>query len=726
VRLRSLAFLTAVVLIGSLYGMGQFLPNYAQFDNGVNLAYFLPADINRDGHGDVVGIRSPAANTVELTVLLGNGTGGFGAPLNTTITGIDRVCVGPFLLQDFNGDGRLDVAVSGLDHITGQSVVAVMLGNGDWTFEAPRETAGESFPCQLVQNGPPGATAGDFNGDGKLDIAYPAGNNNVVVLPGKGDGTFSSPLTTTFPGNVNLMGITAGDFNNDKKLDLVISNQFGEVSVLSGNGNGTFQSPKQVGNGGLYGRLLGVADLNGDGNLDLIVCSYLEVLGGQTTIFLGDGTGMFPTMHVYSDGLGPVTQFQVKDLNGDGHPDIALLLNNNIAPTVLSTLLNNGDGSFTPGKTYNGDGKSPDVGLLVTDVNGSGKLDLVFGNGAGGVSVLLGNGNGTFKGNFVSGATLGGQTILGGDFNGDLKPDLIEMPSGTPSNSNGLLLGNGDGTFTLKTNTACPYDFHTMAIGDFNHDGKLDLAGATGTTGPVAVCLGNGNGTFKDAGFTDQQISHGLVMPGDFNNDGKPDLVASDQNGISILLGNGDGSFQNGIPTAVSVSFPTFTVADFNNDGKLDIAALTSAGVAVFLGKGNGMFQAPIVSPGPASGFLTVADLNKDGKRDLIVANTAAVTVLLGKGNGAFLAPVHYAVKAATRAVIADFNGDGNLDVAVGSTGQTIDILLGNGLGKLSLPTTTFRVGSPARGIVTGLFNADKKPDLAVLLGDAVVTLLHQ
>ena len=712
---RIIAVVAAVVFVLSFEASAQFLPNYAQFDNGVNLGFFLQSDINHDGHADVVGIRG-----TEITVLLGDGKGGFGSPINSPITGMDHIVTTQIVLGDFNNDGNPDVVVLGDDHITGAPVVTVMLGNGNGTFQAPKETA-------LVygipgQNGPTdvNVVSGDFNADGKLDLAY-FGGPGIVILPGKGDGTFTAPITTKAAGNF-LIGV--GNFNSDKNLDLVGVGPRGSASVFLGKGDGTFEPAITSSVSGTFPVV--VADLNGDGFGDLLVGE-----GGKqgVSVMLSDGAGHFSSSNSYFAPANAV--FSIQDLNGDGHPDVAILGFNTGSIVVL---LNNGDGSFTQGKTYVTDGVPAGAGLLVADLNGDGKLDFAFGNRAGGISVLPGNGNGIFKGNFLGVAFDGNaprfRDIRLGDFNGDGKEDLLVLPAAQ------VLLGNGDATFTAKGTCGTAFmSLGSAALRDFNGDGKLDVAGIPTLTAPprgIQVCLGNGDGTFTTGTEFDQEIEHNLVVGGDFNNDGKFDLAASDQNGVSIFLGNGDGTFQPGIATAVSASLPTFAVADFNNDGKLDIAALISSGVEVLLGKGDGTFEAPVFSPGPKNGFLTVADLNKDGKRDLVVTTAGSAIVLLGKGNGTFAAPVHYALSGypSTEAVVADLNGDGKLDIAVGSGGVNtagVNVLFGNGLGGFSAPTV-FRTGFMPLGIATADFNLDHKPDVAVNLsgGIGVVTLLHQ
>lgn len=710
----------------------QFI-NMTQYDNGTNLTYFVQQDINHDGIPDVVGIRNVTQVTAEITVLLGNGSGGFKAPVNTMISGVDNPL--PFFrLGDFTSNGYADVVVFGTNHVTGQAAVAVMLSNGNGTFQAGVETT-------LAAGGPLNfcaTNAGDYNGDGKVDLAYLSSNNagiaSLTVLPGKGDGTFSTSVVTTV-GSFNGCMAT-GDFNNDKKLDIALS--AGNLYMLLGKGNGSFDSPVLVGKGA---DTLEAADLNRDGNLDLAGIS-----GGTVNVYLGDGTGHFPTTHTYTNsllanaGAAYKAPFGVVDVNGDGYPDIEAIAVTGNDNRTISVLLNKGDGSFTSGNTYNADngGSSESVltignGLLVAALTDNGKVDLVSANGAGGVSVMLGNGNGTFQGNTMAGngaAKTGGNEIQAADFNGDHNADLI-----TDLNRQ-VLLGNGKGEFTA-VNSGCNYSVEGTdgddAIGVFTKDGKLDIATASGIdgVGAVGVCLGNGNGTFTTGGGFDQGVQHGEVLTGDFNNDGILDLAASDEGGVSILLGNGDGTFQNGIPTAVDASFPNFAVGDFNNDGKLDIAAVTRAGIAVFLGNGNGTFKAPIISAVSTPFFPKGVDLNKDGKLDLVIAGPGGpITVMLGKGDGTFEAPIRYSLPsgAITQAVIGDFNRDGHPDVAVGTFDSGIAIFFGDGTGKLSATPALFSVGSQVAGLAAADFNGDGKPDLAAVVGanNYIVILLNQ
>jgi hypothetical protein len=261
-----------------------------------------------------------------------------------------------------------------------------------------------------------------------------------------------------------------------------------------------------------------------------------------------------------------------------------------------------------------------------------------------------------------------------GDFNGDGKPDLAAV--NRVSNTVSVLLGKGDGSFQTATNYNVGTDPFALTVGDFNHDGKLDLATANIEGNTVSVLLGNGDGTFQPA----QNFATGLrpasVTVGDFNGDGKPDLAVANSgsgaNSVSVLLGNGDGTFQPAQTLAVGLA-PTFVgVGDFNLDGKPDLVTANAHGnnISVLLGNGDGTFQpAQNIATGIAPVSVAIGDLNGDGKPDLAVANfgSSTISVLLGNGDGTFQAAQNFAVAGSqpNAVTLADINGDGKLDLAV-------------------------------------------------------------
>ncbi|HEV2379546.1 MAG TPA: FG-GAP-like repeat-containing protein [Terriglobia bacterium] len=262
--------------------------------------------------------------------------------------------------------------------------------------------------------------------------------------------------------------------------------------------------------------------------------------------------------------------------------------------------------------------------------------------------------------------------------------------------------------------------------GDFNGDGKLDVAEANYTDNTISVFLSNGNGTFGSAITTPTGSGPDALVAGDFNGDGRLDLAVADgnaSNAISILLGNGDGSFEPapGSPLSTQTVDPDWMgVADFNGDGKLDLLAVSQMGstLSVFLGNGDGTFRVTSVLPFAGKGPVAVAigDFNGDGKLDLVQVNHTdnTVAILTGNGDGTFtpLKTTAATGKGPQGIVAADFNGDGKLDLAVtNQTDKTVSVLLGNGDGTFQ-SGVTYTVGTSPNGIAVGNLTANGVLDL--------------
>ena len=341
----------------------------------------------------------------------------------------------------------------------------------------------------------------------------------------------NSPLTI-----FNPFGITIGDFNEDGKPDLAIAAEDG-ASVFLGNGDGTFTQPA--------------------------------------------GSPLLVPSPPYDDRASPyVGAIVAGDFNNSGHLGLAVAEFDNQAAAIL---LGNGDGTFvfSSAGIANASGM-PVSDLASADFNADGSLDLVFtGQIAGQSPVVLGYGKGAFStaGDlFTTGFPAG---VAVGDFNGDGKLDAIEASGGTimyPAPGVDVSLGNGDGTFTQASGSPVPVGTNISAIvaGDFNGDGKLDIAMTDSFENAVIILLGNGDGTFGSSTTIPAGSNPDSIVAGDFNNDGNLDLaIANYGDGtVTLLLGNGDGTFTpaSGSPYSVGAFPYQIAAADFNGDGKLDLA----------------------------------------------------------------------------------------------------------------------------------------------------------
>jgi hypothetical protein len=313
-------------------------------------------DFNNDGIPD---LAVPDSATGVVAVFLGKGDGTF-QPAVSTSTGANSIPLA-LAVGDFNADGKLDLAVA----LGNQAAVAILLGNGDGTFQPPRfvTTAGSVlyYPVAL--------TVGDFNHDGRLDIATANHSYGASVLLSNGDGIFAPyRLLGSSDGPT---GIAAGDFNNDGNLDLAVTTTSDTVDISLGNGDGTFQAYASTATGsGTNPQSVAVSDLDGDGNLDLVVACYGANAAG---VLLGNGDGTFLPIELYAAGAGPIA-VTIGDLNLDGIPDLVVT---NLNSNSLSLFEGNGDGTFLPLPGYSTTSGSQPAASVVADLNADGTPEIV-------------------------------------------------------------------------------------------------------------------------------------------------------------------------------------------------------------------------------------------------------------------------------------------------------------------------------------------------------------
>jgi hypothetical protein len=667
-------------------------------------------DFNGDGQPDVAYVAVPSTSTqgappVSLTVLLNQGA--TNPPIAVTTNSLNG-CSGDtssLAAADMNKDNKLDLVLT-----CAASYVAVLIGNGDGSFQSPVYYAVSG----LKTLAPPV----DLNGDGYLDVAVSTLVGNapaVAVLLNQGStapGKLSTPASYPSPAGLIPGPAATGDFNGDGKQDIVVGGS--SLAVFYGNGDGTLQTAQSTSGSGNPA----TGDFNHDGVTDIAYVTTPNVQGTSSLqVLLGSSSGkLISGINLPLDYfLANAFPYIVPSTNGGNQVDLALV------GGYTSILPGDGNGGFTVGNSYVLSGYPS-----ATQVGSDGKTSLVF-SAAPGFSILAGNGDGTFQGtlriplNPATTLVLGtanGQFVAA-DLNGDGLTDVLGINASFDLISS---LGRGDGTFA-PANTFPGSNLGNLAAGDFNGDSKIDVIGISQGIQDSALSFysGNGDGTFQPSLPAIDLTTPGAQVPvtGDFNGDNHLDVVVpysltfpATGSGLIFLPGKGDGTF--GRPVLFSQQNTSVSqqvvAADLNNDKKLDLIW----NGAVYLGNGDGTFQQ---IPFPIGGApLAVADLNGDGIPDVVMGSTLLTYsgatggyVYAGNGNGTFQASPFYTFPSQyvspVSASVGDLNGDGHPDLLLQyfttSNFYGAGVALGDGAGHFTLDNNTYYT-SVINGYTTG------------------------
>ena len=590
------------VTVGGVNGIGLFLshadgsfdpvmvyPGYAA-DASRFAARVSIEDVNGDGKLDIVAVAGSVSGLSSPTVvtLLGAGNGAFAAgPI--AVKGIDD---GPYVLADFDGDGRIDLLMgSGL----------LMLGNGDGSFGSPVQRL--NVPAALGRN----LAIGDFNGDGILDVAVRDGSI-ITVLLGRGDGTFVIKASYAAIRGADFLSVV--DVDGDGNADIVVG--------LSGPG--------------IYGPNLRSQTV--------------------TQFLLGKGDGTFAASQaipaVGISLLASAPTFALTDFNGDGYPD--LIVRSSSSTTTVSMLAGSASANFSAEVAVATLGFRPEL-FAAGDVDGDGKADLIAVGSS--LAVLKGTGGGSFAPPqiYALPAVTGSLVNLTvGDFNGDGKADVLVIMGGQSASSGGAFIyfANSDGTLKAPLQIDNATNLRAVAVGDLDGDKRVDIAVAgldpqfyssPDVLRGVRVYRGNADSSFSLPLTLNPGGAYSALAIGDLNKDGKADLVIGSfdkslNDTVYILPGLGDGSFGTAIAFPLPGGGPgiaALALGDFTGDGNVDVLFAGGSYTGLLVGNGDGSVAGlGAITLASGSAFVATADLDKDGRIDavLAVANQGLVPLL--------------------------------------------------------------------------------------------------
>jgi hypothetical protein len=601
---------------------------------------------------------------------------------------------------DVNGDGVDDLVV-GNRAADRSSSVSIVLSLGDATWAESVEYPAHERLSSL--------TAGDFDGDGDLDLAT-ANSTEILVFANAGDGTFAEAVA--FAVSTFTRFVTTADVSGDGLLDLVVSNTTEDmVSVLLGDGGGTFGVPR-VYPVGERPEQVGVADLDGDEILDL---ASANADSRSVSVLLGTGGGAFGARTDYTVAGRP-RRIHAADLNGDSRSDFIVETS-----TDLVRLDNRGDGTFR---------EFVRLGLFarysgVADIDGDRDIDVLAELGDGrSLTVLLNDGAGRLLNSLT--LSLNSWLFTTGDFDDDADLDIgVAVPStqcfAATCSAELAVLWNGEGTFPVSRETFAGSAPHFAILEDFDGDGDVDLATPDGPTDRVSLYRNPGDGRFEEPERY-RVADHGHLFAlavGDFNADGDFDLVATDRvdHRLAVMENAGDGTFGDTAAGIRTGREPFHTdVADFDGDGSLDFANSDRADntLTVHLNDGNATFAwLGSFDVGTDPWGVAHGDFDGDGDNDIVTAHgsSADVGIVWNDGKGDFSRTTRIALLEGPHYVgVADLEGDGDLDI-VAQTPMLVVILLNDGTGTFAHPRS-IEVQAGGYAVTIGDVNLDGVLDL--------------
>jgi VCBS repeat protein len=679
-------------------------------------------DLDGDGRPELVVARRLSS---LVSVLENDGSRTFEPPVEYLVGREPQSTV----LSDFDRDGFLDLATANLDSVS----VRLNQGNGQLAREM-------RIP---IDGGPSSLASIDLDGDGDLDLA--AGGKSLWRLRNNGSGKFtvsailsgvvsSSLIAQDIDGNgyTDLAGFTdyhfatvfwnmgsgpgagdrlgqsgtpgspaflfAGDFDGNGYTDLAMDTGLlpsTSFTFYLNEGKPKFrradQDLKQ------QGISYAVADLDGDGDLDIAMIPFAAPWDHQVVVYLNHGDGTFDFPRAFGTEVQPLT-VQPADLDGDGDADLILM----DMRTSFAVLLNQGTGTFAPPVYYSSGGYV----TILADLDRDGDLDIARSDDRR-ISVHLNRGDGSFARPVrYDGGGSYSHSLIAADLDGDGFPDLAAYDGRLDLVT--MHFNKRDGSFADQV--IVPGLSGALFAGDFDRDGNLDLASGAWTPAGIrlTLSLSQGHGLFQPPRFLSISGS-AIERMVDLDSDGDLDILAIGPDDlISVYFNDGHGAFPTALRLTAGLIPYAAVAADLDDDGRPDLSALYQgttdwttfvSGVAVFKALGGGMFQDPVRYPiDDHPSTLEVADIDRDGDLDLVITyqsplypsnDRGSVAILRNRGDGSFVPMPRFPIGTATpgdiSTALADLDGDGHLDLAVASANDHSLILVWN---RVTPPTS--------------------------------------
>ncbi len=723
--------MVAVVAVGVLVpGIGSatsglFRTAYTEIAAG-NPTGIATGDFNNDGYRDVLTSNAGVGGN-DINILEGFGDGTLSplgqVPTNSHPSGLH--------LADFDGDDVPDLIVA----LSNDSTVVFMRGRADQSyFDLPG-------PPVAVGTSPVGLASGDIDGDGVRDLVVAnegadSAPGSLSVLHGNGDGTFTvllqddpdepGMLVPNLTTDLGSVAVAIGRLNGDAHPDVAVLNErSNSLSLFTGDGGGGF-TPAGTLPTGAAPKDFALVDLNGDGRLDLVMAVGNE---DAVSVQFGNGDLTFQPQSNHFVGTVP-NQVALGDLDEDGALDLVV---SNSRSGDISVLLGDGAGGFGPVRTYVADAEPQ--ALTLDDLNDDGLIDAVAATQGGddgpSVAILRNRGDGTLHAALDIPASNGPSALAVADVDDDALPDLIV----TGDSGEVLILPGRPNGFGPPITLAPGERALGVAATDLNGDSLPDLVVADHESNRVAVIIATGPGTFAAPQLHPVAEGPGSVTTGDFNADGRVDIAVSaigPPGRASVLLQQAGGGFAAARNTTVGDTPLGIVAIDANCDGRDDLVVANQASnlVSVLRSNGDGSFtvvqELPDTQVGQGPIALAVADFNRDGTADFVVSNavapsaTPSVRAFRGACDAPF-APLSSTVAGnLVSAIVArDFTGDQIVDLGlVNQTDNAMRVLVGNGDGTFRRTLLPDNVSRMPIAIAAGDFDGDGRYDAATANSD--------